>query len=110
MMYSTLAPLSLVVRKHVVGSHSVAGQQLACFSKLGASLENELWPPNPVPTFSRLATPYRPSRHRPNVTKRIINLLIQNRVHLTVNSPVWVAHTPKLFHRSAVCAASLPIR
>lgn len=92
MMYSTLTPLSLVVRKHVVVSHSPAGQQLACFSKLGASLENELWPPNLMLTFSRLATPYRPPRHRSNVTKRIINLLIQNRVHLTVSSPLWVTH------------------
>jgi hypothetical protein len=60
MMYSALTPLSLVVRKHVVESHSLAGQQLACFSKLGASLENELWPPNLMPTFSRLETPYHP--------------------------------------------------
>lgn len=107
-MYSALAPLSLVVRKRVPVSHSLAGQQLACFSKLGARLENELWPPNLMSTFSRLATPYRPSRHRSNGTKRIINLLIQNRVHLTVNSPLWVTHTPKLFHLFAVCTASHP--
>ena len=107
MMYSTLTPLSLVVRKHVVVSHSLAGQQLACFSKLGPSLENELWPPNLMPTFSRLAIPYRPPRHRSNVTKRIINLLIQNRVHLPVSSPLWVTHIHRNCFIRLQCALSL---